>query len=90
MLVAAGASLTIKDFQGNTPRALAQSADDQELAAYLESKCQLLSLGGSGLESGGDGGDSIRHQHPASPHSHSLRGSRHHTLSKRQRVERLI
>ncbi|ROT70282.1 Eye-specific diacylglycerol kinase [Penaeus vannamei] len=38
MLVAAGASLTIRDLQGNTPRALAQRADDQELAAYLESQ----------------------------------------------------
>ncbi|XP_076064042.1 retinal degeneration A isoform X3 [Oratosquilla oratoria] len=38
MLVAAGASLVIRDQQGNTPRALAQRADDQELAAYLESQ----------------------------------------------------
>ena len=43
MLVAAGASLTIKDNSGSTPRQLAQMADDQELAAYLESKCNLIS-----------------------------------------------
>lgn len=44
MLVAAGASLTIRDSQGNTPRQLAMRADDQELAVYLESKCRLLSV----------------------------------------------
>ncbi|CAL4063972.1 unnamed protein product, partial [Meganyctiphanes norvegica] len=38
MLVAAGASLSIQDLQGFTPRALAQRSDDQELAAYLESQ----------------------------------------------------
>lgn len=44
MLVAAGASLTIRDLQGNTPRALAQRADDQELAAYLESQEQFQTM----------------------------------------------
>ncbi|KAK4320556.1 hypothetical protein Pmani_008562, partial [Petrolisthes manimaculis] len=50
MLVAAGASLTIKDLQGNTPRALAQSADDQELAAYLESQEQFQTMVHEDLE----------------------------------------
>lgn len=48
MLVAAGASLTIKDNQGNSPRSLAQKADDQEFAAYLESKCQLRGVSEQG------------------------------------------
>ncbi|KAI5732750.1 hypothetical protein M8J76_003712 [Diaphorina citri] len=38
MLVAGGASLTVKDYDSNTPRALALLANDTELAAYLESK----------------------------------------------------
>ncbi|XP_069978363.1 diacylglycerol kinase zeta isoform X14 [Penaeus vannamei] len=50
MLVAAGASLTIRDLQGNTPRALAQRADDQELAAYLESQEQFQTMVHEDLE----------------------------------------
>lgn len=85
MLVAAGASLTIRDLQGNTPRALAQRADDQELAAYLESKCQLMGLGASMPE------EEDRSSLPChASYSHSLRGARHHALAKRLRVERLI
>nr|CAD7195243.1 unnamed protein product [Timema douglasi] len=38
MLVAGGASLSIADHQGNTPRHLALQAEDTELAAYLHSK----------------------------------------------------
>uniref|UniRef100_A0A8D8M3J0 Diacylglycerol kinase n=1 Tax=Cacopsylla melanoneura TaxID=428564 RepID=A0A8D8M3J0_9HEMI len=38
MLVAGGASLTVKDYDGNTPRNLAILASDTELAAYLESQ----------------------------------------------------
>ncbi|PNF21722.1 Eye-specific diacylglycerol kinase [Cryptotermes secundus] len=38
MLVAGGASLTLPDHQGNTPRLLALQAEDHELAAYLESQ----------------------------------------------------
>ena len=38
MLVEAKASLTMKDYHGNTPRMQALKADDKELAAYLESK----------------------------------------------------
>ncbi|XP_047003268.1 eye-specific diacylglycerol kinase isoform X1 [Schistocerca americana] len=38
MLVAGGASLTIQDRHGNTPKMLAQQAEDHELAAYLESQ----------------------------------------------------
>lgn len=38
MLVAAGASLDITDHRGLTPRLLALQSDDQDLAAYLESK----------------------------------------------------
>ncbi|XP_025099384.1 diacylglycerol kinase zeta-like isoform X5 [Pomacea canaliculata] len=38
MLVAAGASLTRLDFQGNSPRQQAMKADDKELAAYLENQ----------------------------------------------------
>lgn len=38
MLVAAGASLTLHDNDGCTPRMLALNADDHELATYLESK----------------------------------------------------
>nr|CAD7260321.1 unnamed protein product [Timema shepardi] len=37
MLVAGGASLSIADHQGNTPRHLALQAEDTELAAYLHS-----------------------------------------------------
>ncbi|CAH1798907.1 unnamed protein product, partial [Owenia fusiformis] len=38
LLVAAGASLTRTDYQGNTPRLQAVKAEDKELAAYLESQ----------------------------------------------------
>ncbi|XP_055887784.1 diacylglycerol kinase zeta-like isoform X1 [Biomphalaria glabrata] len=38
MLVAAGASLTRTDFQGNSPRQQALKAEDKELAAYLENQ----------------------------------------------------
>ncbi|XP_070189073.1 diacylglycerol kinase zeta-like [Littorina saxatilis] len=38
MLVAAGASLTRLDFQGNSPRQQALKAEDKELAAYLENQ----------------------------------------------------
>jgi len=38
MLVAGGASLTLPDYEGNTPRLLALHAEDTELAAYLGSK----------------------------------------------------
>ncbi|CAG5120054.1 unnamed protein product, partial [Candidula unifasciata] len=38
MLVAAGASLTKTDFQGNSPRQQALKAEDKELAAYLENQ----------------------------------------------------
>ncbi|XP_060524933.1 eye-specific diacylglycerol kinase-like isoform X2 [Cylas formicarius] len=38
MLVASGASLDIKDHRGNTAKLLALQADDQDLAAYLESQ----------------------------------------------------
>ncbi|KAF2362408.1 Diacylglycerol kinase accessory domain [Trinorchestia longiramus] len=41
MLVAAGAALSIKDNQGQTPQALARRAEDEELAQYLESKCVI-------------------------------------------------
>ncbi|ELT95564.1 hypothetical protein CAPTEDRAFT_165134 [Capitella teleta] len=41
MLVAAGASLTRADYQGNTPRSQALKAEDTELAAYLQSQEQL-------------------------------------------------
>jgi len=44
MLVAGGASLTLPDHQGNTPRLLALHAEDHELAAYLESKSWFRSL----------------------------------------------
>lgn len=40
MLVAGGASLTMKDSDGQTPMMLAFQADDHDLAAYLESKTQ--------------------------------------------------
>ena len=85
MLVAAGASLTIRDLQGNTPRALAQHADDQELAAYLESKCQLLGMNTTLAE-----GESQAPMPCHTSYSHSLRGTRQHAFSKRLRVERLI
>lgn len=38
MLVARGASLTLKDHNNQTPRQLALQAEDLELAAYLESE----------------------------------------------------
>ena len=38
MLVAAGANLTMKDAEGQTPMMHAFQADDHDLAAYLESK----------------------------------------------------
>lgn len=41
MLVAGGASLTMKDADGQTPMMLAFRADDHDLAAYLESKAQI-------------------------------------------------
>ncbi|KAL8621861.1 hypothetical protein ACOMHN_046065 [Nucella lapillus] len=41
MLVAAGASLTRLDFEGNSPRQQALLAEDTELAAYLESQEHL-------------------------------------------------
>lgn len=40
MLVAGGASLTMKDADGQTPMMLAFQANDHDLAAYLESKTQ--------------------------------------------------
>lgn len=40
MLVAAGASLTMKDSEGLTPMMQAFAADDHDLAAYLESKAK--------------------------------------------------
>lgn len=43
MLVAAGACLIIKDQFGQTPRSLARKAEDDQLAQYLESKCNLQS-----------------------------------------------
>lgn len=44
MLVAGGATLTISDRHGNTPRQLALIAEDRELAAYLASKFHLFIL----------------------------------------------
>ena len=44
MLVAGGASLTIPDHQGNTPRHLALNAEDHELAAYFESKFHITKI----------------------------------------------
>lgn len=38
MLVAAGANLSLKDSEGQTPMMHAFQADDHDLAAYLESK----------------------------------------------------
>lgn len=38
MLVAAGANLTIRDNDGNTPMMIAFNMNAKELAAYLESK----------------------------------------------------
>lgn len=38
MLVAAGASLTIRDTKGRTAMMLAFEVDDNDLASYLESK----------------------------------------------------
>jgi len=37
-LVEAGASLTLKDYQGNTPYYKAKQSGDKELATYLKSK----------------------------------------------------
>nr|XP_050868120.1 eye-specific diacylglycerol kinase [Vespula vulgaris]XP_050868121.1 eye-specific diacylglycerol kinase [Vespula vulgaris]XP_050868122.1 eye-specific diacylglycerol kinase [Vespula vulgaris] len=41
MLVAGGATLTVKDRHGHTPRQLALIAEDRELAAYLQSQEQF-------------------------------------------------
>lgn len=41
MLVAGGATLTVKDRNGNTPRDLALQAEDRDLAAYLFSQEQF-------------------------------------------------
>eukprot|EP00112_Aurelia_sp_Birch-Aquarium-sp1_P014287 Seg3077.2 transcript_id=Seg3077.2/GoldUCD/mRNA.D3Y31 product="Diacylglycerol kinase zeta" protein_id=Seg3077.2/GoldUCD/D3Y31 len=41
LLVNAGASLTRKDLEGNTPRFLAQKANDTDLAKYLENQERL-------------------------------------------------
>lgn len=41
MLVAGGATLTVKDRHGNTPRQLALIAEDRDLAAYLQSQEQF-------------------------------------------------
>lgn len=38
MLVAGGATVSVQDNKGMTPRLLALQAEDHELAAYLESK----------------------------------------------------
>ncbi|XP_049820246.1 eye-specific diacylglycerol kinase isoform X2 [Aethina tumida] len=42
ILIAGGAALNIEDRKGLTPRLLALQAEDQELAAYLESQEQFL------------------------------------------------
>lgn len=42
MLVAAGASLSIKDRQGNTPMMVAFNVDAHDLASYLESKLNFF------------------------------------------------
>lgn len=47
MLVAGGSNLLIRDYTGKTPKILALEADDHELAAYLESKWQLVNLIGT-------------------------------------------
>lgn len=44
MLVAGGATLSRPDHAGLTPRHLALRADDQDLAAYLESKKYFMQL----------------------------------------------
>ncbi|XP_037029627.1 eye-specific diacylglycerol kinase isoform X3 [Bradysia coprophila] len=44
MLVAAGASLTMKDSEGLTPMMQAFAADDHDLAAYLESQEKFLQM----------------------------------------------
>ncbi|XP_043268034.1 eye-specific diacylglycerol kinase isoform X2 [Venturia canescens] len=41
MLVAGGATLTVRDRYGNTPRELALAAEDRDLAAYLHSQEQF-------------------------------------------------
>ncbi|XP_034942348.1 diacylglycerol kinase zeta isoform X2 [Chelonus insularis] len=41
MLVAGGATLTVRDRHGNTPRQLALNAEDRDLAAYLHSQEQF-------------------------------------------------
>lgn len=38
MLVAAGSNLNMRDVNGQTPMMLAFQADDNDLAAYLESE----------------------------------------------------
>lgn len=42
MLVAAGASLTIRDTKGRTAMMLAFEVEDNDLASYLESKHQAV------------------------------------------------
>lgn len=44
MLVAAGASLSIRDHDGYTPMMLAFNADAHDLAAYLESQERFLRM----------------------------------------------
>lgn len=44
MLVAAGASLTMRDANGLTPMMIAFQVEDNDLATYLESECFLLLL----------------------------------------------
>lgn len=41
MLVAAGASLTMRDANGLTPMMIAFQVDDTDLATYLESKLKF-------------------------------------------------
>ncbi|XP_012279968.1 eye-specific diacylglycerol kinase isoform X2 [Orussus abietinus] len=51
MLVAGGATLTVRDRHGNTPRQLALMAEDRDLAAYLYSQeqFQLVTEEGGGV-----------------------------------------
>lgn len=44
MLVAAGASLTMRDANGLTPMMIAFQVEDNDLATYLESKCHTHTL----------------------------------------------
>lgn len=44
MLVAGGATLTVRDRSGKTPRELALIAEDGELAAYLHSESIIYVL----------------------------------------------